>query len=116
MRTVVISLAVVSALALDCHPCLSQSPVSQAILGKWKSLEIKEDATLEFLKDGKLRIAAQEITIDGSYKFTDESTMEVTIVIGGKENVLKLKVKLEGDMLTTQEIGKEKTERFRRVK
>jgi uncharacterized protein (TIGR03066 family) len=97
-------------------PCPAQPPTSQLVLGKWKPLDTKDDAILEFLKDGKVRIVAKEIAIDGSYNFTDDSTMEVKFLIMGKESTMKFKVTIANDTLTTQEVGKDRTERFQRVK
>lgn len=93
-----------------------QSPAAKLIVGKWQPLDIKDEASLEFLKDGKVQITAKEVVIPGTYKFTDETTMEVTLTFGGKDTTLKFKVTVTDDTLTTQEIGKDRTERFKRLK
>ncbi|MCX7700612.1 MAG: DUF5640 domain-containing protein [Gemmataceae bacterium] len=97
-------------------PGQASAPAAKLIVGKWQPLDIKDEATLEFLKDGKVQITAKEVTIPGTYKFTDDTTMEVTLTFGGKDTTLKFKVTVTDDSLTTQEIGKDRTERFKRMK
>lgn len=117
-RLVVVAAAgLVLWLAMPC-PGSGQAPAPAAklIVGKWQPLDIKDEATLEFLKDGRVQITAKEVTIPGTYKFTDDTTMEVTVTLGGKDTTLKFKVTVTEDSLTTQEIGKDRTERFKRMK
>jgi uncharacterized protein (TIGR03066 family) len=53
------------------------------IVGKWSPAEKKGggNATIEFTKDGKLKIEIEELklTLNGTYKFTDDTTLEVAV-------------------------------------
>ena len=90
----------------------------ELILGKWQLQEPKTQSVLEFLKDGKLKVTAQDLTLEGSYKFLDDKTMEMKVVLGGKEEVGKFKVTVTRDELITEEENKQgKTKKvLKRVK
>src|SRR5438128_451472 len=109
-------LAVVALLAVAVRPALAAEKPQDLIVGKWQPSDAKDKATLEFLKDGKLKITSDQFTVDGSYKFIDDKTMEVKIAFGGQEMAVKLKVTVAKDDLTMQEEGKEKKDTFKRVK
>jgi uncharacterized protein (TIGR03066 family) len=88
----------------------------QLILGRWEPADSKGKSVIEFLKDGKLRISADTLTLEGSYKFIDDKTLEVKVILGGNEKPSsKLKITVTKDELTTEEEGKGKKERFKRL-
>jgi uncharacterized protein (TIGR03066 family) len=88
----------------------------QLILGRWEPVDGKDKAVVEFLKDGKLKISSRDVTLEGSYKFIDDKTLEVKVVFGGNEQApSRLTVTVTKDELTTEEAGKGKKERFKRV-
>jgi uncharacterized protein (TIGR03066 family) len=91
------------------------------VVGKWSPSKDDDKTTIEFTKDGKIKISgAQNISIDGKYKFIDDSTLQVDMSYSGEEKSIKLKFTVTQDELTTQEIGdgsKEKPkETFKRAK
>lgn len=112
----VAALAVLALLAATLVPAFAADKPQDLIIGKWKPDDAKDEATLEFLKDGKLKIAAKEITLDGTYQFVDDNNISVKLTFGGETKEVKLKITLTKDELTTQEDGKDKKETFKRVK
>jgi uncharacterized protein (TIGR03066 family) len=88
------------------------------IIGKWSPAESKDKATIEFTKDMKLKIAGDQISLDGSYRFIDDNTIEVKISFQGMEKAIQLKITVNDNELTTQEVEGEKKmkETFKRVK
>lgn len=93
------------------------------IVGKWEPTK-KEDgvkAVIEFTTDGKVKIVAsaqgQEFKLDGTYKFTDDNNMEVTVEFMGNKDTKKVKVvKVTKDELVTLDDGKKEEEKFKKVK
>jgi hypothetical protein len=79
----------------------------ELILGKWKLDDPKTQSVIEFLKDGKLKVSAQDLTLDGSYRFIDDKTMEMKVVLGGKEETGRFKFTLTKDEFTTEETTKD---------
>jgi uncharacterized protein (TIGR03066 family) len=96
----------------------AQDKPQDLILGKWDPVDEKGKSTVEFLKDGKLRISAQQLTLEGSYKFLDDKTIETRVIFAGKEEKgLKLAIKVTKDELVTTHLEGTKTEqRFTRHK
>jgi uncharacterized protein (TIGR03066 family) len=100
------------------------------IVGKWEPAESPKGVTIvvEFTKDGKITIVGsaegKEFKGTGTYKFTDDNTMETTIEFMGKKEVSKTKVlKVNKQELVTkdepkkgQDESKIKEEKFKRVK
>ncbi len=70
---------------------------------------------VEFTKDGKLNITAGPITVDGTYKFTDDTNLEITIDFMGARQTEKIKIAVTKNVLTTTD-SKGMTEKFKRVK
>ena len=93
------------------------------IVGKWEPEKVEKGAkaVIEFTKDGKVMIVAsangKDFKVDGTYKFTDDKTMEVTIVFMDKKDTKKVKViKVTKDELVTQDEGKKEEEKFKKAK
>jgi uncharacterized protein (TIGR03066 family) len=61
------------------------------IVGKWTSAD--KTSTAEFTKDGKLKITSNNATLNGTYQFTDENTLEMTIEIMGAKRARKVTIK-----------------------
>lgn len=113
----VAALAVFALLALVVAPGLAADKPDVLIVGKWQPKDEKAKVVLDFQKDNKLKISADEsFSFDGTYKFVNDTTLEIKIAFGGQEKVTKLKVTITKDELTTQEEGKDKKETFVRVK
>jgi uncharacterized protein (TIGR03066 family) len=86
------------------------------IVGKWEPVENKGQApTIEFTKDGKLKISIAQMTIEGTYKFLDDNNVEVEISFMGQTQKEKMKVECTKDEMTTTD-SKNKAEKFKRVK
>ncbi len=104
----------------ESKPDQQAGKVREMIVGKWAPTKDKDDTTIEFTKDGKIKILGKQIlAIDGEYKLLDDSTLQVKLTYGGEEKTFKLKTAVTGDELTTQVIegGKEMDkESFKRVK
>lgn len=115
-------IATVTLLALGIPPTFAADTAKELIVGKWQPTDkAGEKATVEFTKDGKVKVVADLYTLDGTYKFLKDDQIEVTMPIAGKEESVKLTVKVTKDELTTTDEtkdakGKEKIETFKRVK
>ena len=100
------------------------------IVGKWEPTELPKGVkvTIEFTKEGKIAITGsaegKEFKGAGTYKFTDDDTMETEIEFMGQKESSKTKiVKITKDEMVTKDEpkkGKEKAEikeeKFKRVK
>ena len=96
-------------------PAVTGSKPQDLILGKWEPVDEKGKSVVEFQKDGKLKVTADQLALEGTYKFIDDKTMEIKIVFGGKEETVKVKVIVTKDELVTQKEGSETKEKLRRV-
>ena len=73
-------------------PLFAGDKPKDLIVGKWEPAEKKEmGATLEFLKDGKLKVSVGTINVDGTYKFVDDTNVEVEMTFMGQTQKEKLK-------------------------
>ncbi len=70
---------------------------------------------IEFQKDGKLKAIGDQLTVEGSYKFLDDKTVEMKVVFGGKEDTVVVTVTVTKDELVTKKKGTEVKEKFTRV-
>ncbi len=97
--------------------CGSKKP-KDLIVGKWQPAgEAKGDMmTLEYTADGKVIMGGGPITMNGTYKFLDDDTLEQEFAAPGFPGAkMKLKVKINGDeMESAPEQGK--GQKFTRVK
>jgi uncharacterized protein (TIGR03066 family) len=116
-RFLVILLAA-TASAWTAAPASAAETAKDLIVGKWQPTAAGGDkAIIEFTKDGKLKIVADKLSIDGTYKFLKDDQVEITTSIKGQESTVKLTVKVTKDELTTKEEGKnDPPETFKRVK
>jgi len=110
------ALAVVALFALALVPAFAADKPQDLIVGKWKPNDAKDEANLEFTKDGKVKVTGKEFTLDGTYKFVDDKSIEVKFSLNGMDRTVKLKVTVSADEMTTSEDGKEKKDTFKRVK
>lgn len=91
------------------------------LIGKWTPKDEKKGGsmTLEFRKDGKLRLAVEFMgkadEIEGTYKLDGEK-LEVTLKFGGEEKAETLTVKKLTDTELETLDSKGKTDTFTRVK
>jgi uncharacterized protein (TIGR03066 family) len=99
-------------------PASAAETAKDLIVGKWQPTAAGgEKAIIEFTKDGKLKIVADKVSFDGTYKFLKDDQLEITTSIKGQESTVKLTVKVTKDELTTKEEGKnDPPETFKRVK
>ena len=101
----------------------AEDKAKDLIVGKWEPTKLPEGvkATIEFTKDGKITIVGKtgdkEFKGAGTYKFTDDKTMETSIEIMGQKETTKTKiVKISKDELVTQDEGKKEEDKFKKVK
>ncbi len=90
----------------------SSKPSAEALLGKWRQDGVERDAeTMEFFKDGKLRLGQEGIPasdeITSTWKIRDDGHLEFRNVV--------YKVTIEGDQLSLENTGTRRTERYRRT-
>jgi uncharacterized protein (TIGR03066 family) len=93
------------------------------IVGKWEPTKAPEGLKLviEFTKDGKIAITGKagdkDLKANGTYKFTDDNTMQTEITFEGKKDSKKVKIiKVTKDELVTRDEGDKDDEKFKRVK
>ncbi len=93
----------------------AQDKPKDLIIGKWESADPKKPAVekgiIEFTKEGKVKLTAGPVSVDGTYKFIDEKTLELTI----GDMTEKLTVAVTKDELTATD-SKNKTDKLKRVK
>lgn len=104
------------ALMVTASPLVAEDKPQDLIIGKWKSTDADHDAVIDFAKDGKLKIVGKDVSIDGSYKFLDDKTIEVKFQLGAEDKATKLSVTVTKEELVTVEDGKDKKITFKRVK
>jgi len=92
----------------------AQKP-EELIIGKWELADPKEKMTVEFQKGGKLLLEAPMVKFEGTYKFLNDTEMEVALTFGGETKKEKLKVKVTKDELITTD-SENKVDKFKRVK
>lgn len=93
--------------------------VRDLIVGKWLPSAHRAPAqatTIEFTRNGKVKVAAAGMSFDGTYKFITDKQIEVKIAFNGMAQTVKLDVKISKDELITTEVGRQQTERFKRTK
>ncbi len=132
----VLSLVGVAALALLISSCGNKP--KDLIIGKWEATDDKDKGVVEFNKDGTFKITSGPFSMNGTYKFVDDNTIEMEMdnplaggvdmpsVPGGvkidlpKKITTKSKVKVTKDELTMTELDKDgkegKTTKGKRVK
>jgi uncharacterized protein (TIGR03066 family) len=75
------------------------------IVGKWTSkqkiMDKEIEATVEFTKDGGLKMSFGGINLDGQYKFLDDDNIEMEMTFNGQTKKQKIKVEVTKDKLTT---------------
>jgi hypothetical protein len=124
----VLAIAVVSLACLCFLGCGSRP--QDLILGKWETMEEKDKYSVEFTRDGTIKIT-RGMSVSGKYKFVDNGTIEVEVenpfanaplplegllnvempkVFSGKRQVTVT----QEELLTTDAEGK--TTKFRRIK
>jgi len=97
-------------------PLVAADKAKDLIIGKWEPAGNQGQVpTIEFTKDGKLKITIQQMTIEGTYKFLDDNNVEVEISFMGQTQKEKMKVECTKDEMTTTD-SKNKAEKFKRVK
>lgn len=111
-------LAVAAAAGVAEAPAIAADNAKDLIVGRWQPNEKGgEKAIIEFTKDGKVKVIADKLSLDGTYKFVKDDQIEVSMPIKGMESKVKLNVKVTKDELTTTEEGnKNPPETFKRVK
>jgi serine/threonine protein kinase len=76
----------------------------ERLLGKWVTKEVtrerKKNMTWEFLKEGRLKVGFEGITIKGTYQWVDNNHIEITFKKPGSD-------KAETTKYTVDELGKE---------
>jgi uncharacterized protein (TIGR03066 family) len=57
---------------------------AKKLIGKWTPKEEKEKFTVEFMKDGKMKLNLGDMSLDGTYKL-EGNKLALTIKFGDKE-------------------------------
>ena len=101
-------------------PARAADKAKDLIVGKWESEKDKQKFTVEFAKDGKMSISGKmgdmELVIKGTYRFTADDILEVTLEFMGEKKTEKLTVtKIDKDAMTLVDEKKEE-DKFKRVK
>jgi len=102
--------SLVACLVLFVTACGSKP--ADLIVGKWEGGEGDKKGTMEFTKDGKVKVSMGPMSLEGTYKFVSDDTMEVTMM----GQTAKVKVKVTKDELEMTTEGKTDTEKFKRAK
>src|SRR5262249_192821 len=82
------------------------------IIGKWKASEkkggVELSATVEFSKEGRVKLDMGGISVTGKYKFIDDNTFEQEIEVLGKKVTEKVKIEslTKDKMVTIDKEGK----------
>lgn len=102
-------------------PVLAQDKPADLLVGKWEFKEKQpgKEFTVIFEKsannEGKLKLEASGLSVEGTYKLLSDTEMEVSLKMGNDAVRQKLKFKVTKDELeTTDEQGKVET--FKKVK
>jgi uncharacterized protein (TIGR03066 family) len=91
--------------------------VRELIVGKWsEAMNPAANATIEFSRNGKLKISAAGVIFDGTYKFLNDKQIEVKIDLNGAGQTAKLNIKITKDEMITTQDGHQRAERFKRSK
>ncbi len=120
-KTVATCLMAVATLACCGAPSRGQEkPKPEDLLvGRWESLDPQHKGTVEFTRDGKVRIVSQEpngkeVKFGGSYSWTDKERVTVELTFMGTTFKQVLKVQCSRDELTTTD-EKGVAEKFKRA-
>ena len=110
-------LSVLAVTLLVFFPALThaQDKPQDLIIGTWTPAGEGGKSKVEFQKDGKLKAIGDQLTVEGSYKFLDDKTLEMKVIFGGKEETVVVTVTVTKDELVTQKKGTEVKEKFTRV-
>ena len=95
-------------------------PPGAALVGRWDPVDGKQRGTLEFTREGVLKVRSlepdgKEARFEGSFKVVGEGKMEVELAYMGVKTRHVLKYTCQGDELTTTD-EKGTVEKFKRVK
>ncbi len=110
-RTTYRMLTILAIVAILLTGCSSKKTLKDQVLGKWEcndpALTSGTGAvTFEFLKDGKAKLAMGPASVDITYKWPSDKTMEITIDMGtGSPTVQTLDVAITGDKLSLTSEG-----------
>ena len=104
-------------LCLLAAPSFAADKPQDLIVGKWQPKDTPQKATVEFMKDKKLKIYTDEsFSFDGTYDFINDTTIQIKVPFGGQDKVSKLKITITKDELTIQEEGSDKKSTFTKAK
>jgi uncharacterized protein (TIGR03066 family) len=110
-----LSVLAVALFLLACCVARAADKPQDLIIGTWTPAGEGGKSKIEFQKDGKLKAIGDQLTVEGSYKFLDDKTLEMKVVFGGKEETVRVKVTVTKDELVTKKEGADKEEKFTRV-
>jgi uncharacterized protein (TIGR03066 family) len=95
----------------------AQAKPPELILGRWQPTDstTKDKVILEFLKEGKVKITVLDQKYDGSYRFTSDETLEMTVSVDMTTKTTKLTVTVkDNELVLTPPDGK--AEKYTRLK
>ncbi len=91
--------------------------VRDLIVGKWApDQNMAPGAVVEFKKNGKFAISAQQFNMEGTYKFLKNDQIELKLSMQGNDSTVELHIKLTKDSMTATPEGQTKAEKFKRIK
>jgi uncharacterized protein (TIGR03066 family) len=120
MRTVSVAVAACAVLlgVAAATPVRAADKNKDLIVGKWRAEKDGAVMTVEFTKDGAMKLNAekggQKINFDGKYKFVDDDNIEVEMTFMGQTKKEKNKVAINKDELTLTD-PEGKVETFKKV-
>ena len=88
--------------------------LKKEVLGKWK--EVGKNEVMEFMPDGKFKVGEEKVfELKGTYTFSADDTVKITITHEGKTLDVEAKISLAGDILTFTPKG-ENPVKYQKVK
>ena len=105
-------LSILAILMLILTACGGGTNIQEEIIGQW---EIRDETLgvamiFSFKEDGALTIWMDDMPIDGTYTWMDDTTVQMTMTMGEQRQDITGKVKIDGDQLTiTNELGETET-------
>jgi len=104
-------------------PVHAEDKAKDLIVGKWAPAKPPPGSkvVIEFTKDGKVVMTGtanqKDFKLAGSYKLTDDTTLDITLEQNGKARTDTTKIiKLSKDELVTKDANEKEEQSFKRVK
>ena len=95
-------LTVVAVLAILLTGCGGKKTVKDQIIGTWSGNDpqLGGAVTFTFMKDGKAQIAVSAVTVDITYKWVNDNTIELNIDMAGQTQTQQMTVGINGNKMS----------------